>query len=268
MDNLEGMEFEDQEEMNQEAAPVPHKEELAEQQAVQVMDTAMGIITTSAKTPAQSAEGRQDNSAVDKPKNDGGGILVGDPDVGSAFSGLPMEALISKPFVAAALSQQELSAIYVDTVLKLAYKDGKGDDQTANTLDLTLQRPVIKDGGEMSSAEVKVNAPLLSLIPLPALTMDEVTVDFNMEVKTNEMSSSETKSDASSKVSFKSWFGLNAEITGNVTSDSQHKRQSDSSATYTVHARAIQQPPAEGMQKLTSLLSNIMEPIDTRKSGS
>lgn len=268
MDNLEGMEFENQEEVNQEASPKPHNSETAEQQAAQVMDTAMGIISTAAETSTLPVEGKPDSGAVDSPENGVGDMPLGDPDVGSAFSGLPMEALISKPFVAAALSQQELSAIYVDTVLKLAYKDGKGDDQTANTLDLTLQRPVIKEGGEMSTTEVKVNAPLLSLVPLPALTMDEVTVDFNMEVKTNEMSSSETKADVSTKVSYKSWFGLSADITGNVTSDSQHKRQSDSSATYTVHARAIQQPPADGMQKLTSLLSNIMEPIDTRKSGS
>jgi len=256
------MEFENQEEMTQEAAAAAHNGELAGQQAVQVMDTAMGIISTAAEAAAQPAEGGQVSGAGDVQAD-----IVGDnpSSVASAFSGLPMEALIAKPFVAAALSQQELSAIYVDSVLKLAYKDGKGADQTANSLDLTLQRPVIKDGGEMSTAEVKVNAPLLSLVPLPALTMDEVTVDFNMEVKTSEMSSSETKADVSTKVSYKSWFGLSAEITGNVTSDSQHKRQSDSSATYTVHARAIQQPPADGMQKLTALLSNIMEPIDTRK---
>jgi len=137
-------------------------------------------------------------------------------------------------------------------------------DGSPNTLDMTLQRPVINADGSMSTQDTKISAPLLALVLIPAFSIGTVTVDFNMEVKTSEMSGSETKADVSTKVSYRSWFGLNAEITGNVSSDSQHKRQGDSSATYTVHARASQLPTAEGMAKLTSLLSNIMEPIDTR----
>lgn len=46
-----------------------------------------------------------------------------------------------------------------------------------------------------------------------------------------------------------------------IISDSEHRRQTDSSATYKIHARAIQQPPSEGMAKLTSLFAQAMEPI-------
>ncbi len=193
--------------------------------------------------------------------------------VAKAFVGLPIEALISKPFVAAALSQQNLNAVYVDTLMKLAYKsdskstNGKStNNRITNTLDLTIERPVIgKDGKPGAPIKSTVKAPLLSLVPLPALTMDEVTVDFNMEVKTTETASNNTHADLSSTLEYKSWWGLDTNITGNISSDTEHKRESDSSATYTIHARAIQQPPAEGMAKLTALLSNAMEPIDLQQ---
>lgn len=189
--------------------------------------------------------------------------------VAKAFVGLPIEALISKPFVAAALSQQNLNAVYVDTLMKLAYKSSNGkstNNRITNTLDLTIERPVIgKDGKPGAPIKSTVKAPLLSLVPLPALTMDEVTVDFNMEVKTTETASNNTHADLSSTLEYKSWWGLDTNITGNVSSDTEHKRESDSSATYTIHARAIQQPPAEGMAKLTALLSNAMEPIDLQQ---
>lgn len=189
--------------------------------------------------------------------------LKDDPTVGQ-FAGLPIESLICKPIVAAAQGQQELTAVYIDGIKKLAYQDG--DASKTNTLDFEYERPVIKQDGTMGSETCTVKAPLLSLVPLPAFTMDELTVDFNMEVKSMEMSEDKTHADVSTTVSYNSWFGLDASITGNVSSDSDHKRQTDSTATYTIHARAIQQPPSEGMAKLTSLFAQAMEPIKTNQS--
>lgn len=205
----------------------------------------------------------------DTPKKDG-------TDVASSFAGLPIESLIGGPFLAAAKVQQQLAATYVDTVMKLAYrekeekkeKNGENDGKTTketNLLTFEVPRPIINENdGSVTVENMQINAPLLALVQIPSFQMDEVTVDFDMEVKTSDMKSDETKAAVSSTVNFKSWFGLNANITGNVSSDSVHKRESDSSATYKIHARAIQQPPSEGMAKLTSLLTQAMEPL--RKS--
>lgn len=184
-------------------------------------------------------------------------------DPADQFAGLPIESLICKPIIAAAQGQQELTAVYIDGIKKLAYTQ---DGSKTNTLDFNYERPVVKADGSMGSQSCTIHAPLLSLVPLPAFTMDELTVDFNMEVKDMEMSDDKTHEDVSSTVKYNSWFGLDASITGNVTSDSEHKRQTDSSATYTIHARAVQQQPSEGMAKLTSLFAQAMEPINTKNN--
>lgn len=184
-------------------------------------------------------------------------------DVAGSFTGLPIESLISKPIVAAAQAQQELTAVYIDGIKKLAYDEsGK-----TNMLNFSYDRPVIKPDGKVGTQEYTINAPMLSLVPLPAFTMDELTVDFNMEVKDMSMSDSKTHTDVGSSVKYNSWFGLDASITGNVSSDTEHKRQTDSTASYKVHARAVQQPPSEGMAKLTSLFAQAMEPIDMSKKS-
>lgn len=194
-------------------------------------------------------------------------------DTAKSFVGLPIESLICAPLVAGAKAQQELTAVYVDGIMKLAYQgssDGNtnNNEKRTNTLDFTIDRPVAKDDGSIATEKFTINAPLLSLVPVPAFTMDELTVDFEMEVKNSDMSQTETKADVQSKVNYKSWFGLSANITGNVSSDSTHKRTSDSSATYKISARAIQQQPSEGMAKLTALFSQMMEPIPAgSKSG-
>ena len=201
-------------------------------------------------------------------KNDGTGS-----DTAKSFVGLPIESLICAPLVAGAKAQQELTAVYVDGIMKLAYQGSSGEntnnnEKKTNTLDFTINRPVAMDDGSMTTKKFTINAPLLSLVPVPAFTMDELTVDFEMEVKNSDMSQTETKADVQSTVNYKSWFGLSASITGNVSSDSTHKRASDSSATYKIYARAIQQQPSEGMAKLTALFSQMMEPIPaSSKSG-
>lgn len=180
-------------------------------------------------------------------------------DVSKQFTGLPIESLICAPIIAAAKGQQELTAVYIDGIKKLAYADDKGEK--TNTLDFELQRPVIGADQKVTPQKYKVSAPLISLVPVPAFTMDELTVDFDMEIKNSELQDDKTHKDASSTIKYNSWFGLDASITGSVSSDSEHRRQTDSSATYKIHARAIQQPPSEGMAKLTSLFAQAMEPI-------
>lgn len=204
------------------------------------------------------------SDAVTKSKKNSANFKVDTNDesksITNSFIGLPLETLIGTPFIAAAKAQQELTATYVETVWDLAY--GKNTDKKVNTLDLTVERPIIsKDGSKVENQKFTVSAPILSLVPIPAFTMDEVVVDFDMEVKNSEISTEKNSAGIESTVGYKSFWGVSASIKGNVTSDSEHKRETDTSATYKIHARAVQQPPAAGMNKLTDLLTQAMEPI-------
>ena len=237
---------------------------LNEQVTKQAMDTIeLAEQQLSVQGEVKKAENLLQATTVEEQTAANETVLKDDPSVGRSFEGLPIESLICGPIVAAAKGQQELTSVYVDTVMKLAYKDGKADGET-NVLKMKMDRPVTTNDGNVEMESCTIEAPLLALVPVPAFIMDELTVDFNMEVKTSELKQDETKSDVSSQVNFKSWYGLNANITGSVSSDSLHKRQTDNSATYNIHARAIQQPPSEGMAKLTSLFSQMMEPIPTK----
>ena len=91
-------------------------------------------------------------------------------------------------------------------------------EKSENELEFQYERPVIKLDGTVDSEKCTIKAPLLSLVPLPAFDMDELTVDFNMEVKHMEMSEDKTHKDASATVNYNSWFGLDVTITGSVSS--------------------------------------------------
>lgn len=234
-----------------------------DQNAETVISDAKDIIDFASEAVIESRESSADFNDYNKGEM---GNEKGEDDsksITNSFVGLPLETLIGTPFIAAAKAQQELTATYVETVWDLAYgKKTDKDDKKINTLDLTIERPIIsQDGSNVNVKKFTVSAPILSLVPVPAFTMDEVVVDFDMEVKNSEISTEKSSEGIESTLGYKSFWGVSASIKGNVTADSEHKRETDTSATYKIHARAVQHPAASGMEKLTDLLTQAMEPI-------
>lgn len=183
------------------------------------------------------------------------------------FTGLPLGLLVSQPIIEVAKGQAELCNVYLSQLFSLAFKEmpDPGSDKAveAKVIKFTLNRTVVDAAsGGVKVVPVEVEAPLLSLVPVPAFTMDEATVQFTMEVK----DSVAEKVDSSAQTSFQSGFsawGFNASVSGSVATSRENTRQSDKSAKYDIFARAAQQPPAEGMAKLTSIFASVIEPIST-----
>lgn len=183
-------------------------------------------------------------------------------DLGKNFATLPIDQLICAPILAVAQGQAELCRVYLDNLFALAFKKGDIGKENAeiNSVKFKLTRMVLGENGETAPQQFDVEAPLLSLVPVPALTMDEATVRFTMEIKEVQTDTSKSSAETTADAGFSKW-GFHASIKGKVTASSQHTRTSDQSAKYDIYARAVQQPPAEGMAKLTSIFASVIEPI-------
>lgn len=180
-------------------------------------------------------------------------------DITDKFAGLPLGLLVCTPIIEVAKGQSELCRVYLDYVYKLAFIDGDPEKGT-KTLSFNLTRQVTDGSGNITPQQVTVTAPLISLVPVPAFTMDEATVRFTMEVKEQVVDKSNTS--ATSKVDTSmSFWGFHAQISGSVTAGSEHTRTTDQSAKYEIYARAAQQAPAEGMAKLSTVFASVIELI-------
>lgn len=180
--------------------------------------------------------------------------------IGDSFVGLPIEVLIAQPLISVAEGQSELCEVYLEQLYKLAYKDGDKEAGVANVISFKLTRPVIDKDGNVTSQEIEVQAPLLTLVPVPSFTMDEATVKFTMEVKEQTVRKDASSASAETEAGFSRW-GFKASITGKVATSSENTRSTDQSAKYEIYARAAQQAPTEGMNKLTSIFASVMEPV-------
>lgn len=180
-------------------------------------------------------------------------------EITKSFECLPIDQLICAPIVAVAEGQSELCRVYLDNLFRLAFKDSQHKE--LNSIDFNLQRMIVGENGDVKTQDIKVSAPLLSLVPVPAFTMDEATVRFTMEIKEINTQKNDSKSELSTDAGFSKW-GFHANIKGKVTASSSNTRTSDHSAKYDIFARAVQQPPAEGMAKLTSIFASVIEPVE------
>lgn len=57
------------------------------------------------------------------------------------------------------------------------------------------------------------------------------------------------------------WFGVNASVSGKVTSSRENTRSTNQTAKYQVHVTASQQRPTEGLSKLIDIMASCIEPL-------
>jgi hypothetical protein len=110
-----------------------------------------------------------------------------------------------------------------------------------------------KDIGPADPIPYFAQVPFLSMVPLPALAVDEVTVNFELEVNTSESSSSSTAAEASlsGTVGF-GWF--KASFSAKVSHKSEQTRKTDTRAKYTVSIKASRQEPPEALMRMIDMV--------------
>lgn len=181
-------------------------------------------------------------------------------NVSSKFSGLPIAELIAAPLTAACDSQKRLAQSAFEFMMEIGYADA--EKQTPRLLSFNLERPV---EGSDSTQQLTVNAPFIGLVPLPSLLIDDVQIDFQMEVTTTETSTEKSDKEASvsSNASFR--FGCFASgsvsVNGKVSSSRENTRSTNQAAKYQVHVSARQQQPTEGLSRLMDIMASCIEPV-------
>ncbi len=179
-------------------------------------------------------------------------------NVSNAFRSLPMEALIGEPFKAACTSNQLLAAAMLDFINDVGYDDGK-----TRLLTFNLNQPITDSAtGQLSTMPIEVNAPFIGMVPIPSLLIDDVTVDFTMTVSASEKVNTTTKFGTQVDGGFWGW-----KVHANLSVENSHMRQSNQSATYTVHAEARQQQQTEGLSKLMDIMANCIAPMSGGSAG-
>lgn len=175
--------------------------------------------------------------------------------IGDQFSGLDMQNLIGGPLRAAADASMQLADSTANFINKVGF------DENGNTRKASFQfeKKSFNEDGTTNEDEMKIDVPMLAIVPIPNLQVDEVNILFDMEVKESEKSESATDLSATASGSLNLGI-VKVNISGSVSSHSSNTRSSDNSAKYHVDVRATNHGTPEGLARVLDMMAASVSP--------
>lgn len=180
--------------------------------------------------------------------------------IAAEFEKLPLEFLVATPLIAA-VNAQSKSAMATMEFIQLLIKDGKPItvDFSASVQE-TL--PATRGGAVQTIVkEAQINAPLLSIVPVPHLRIDSLTVNFKYEIsqvlKTSKEKTTTGELAAKSGALLSPW--VSATLKGSVSSRSSEDSTMNRSGVLEITVHASEAPMPEGLAKILGLLANSIQ---------
>lgn len=175
------------------------------------------------------------------------------------FQQLPLHAIIAEPLMAT-VDAQAKSAIatqnFIQSFLEPVPGNNSGDVQPM-TVDFNTSITDAQNPGQTNS--VSISAPLLSIVPIPNLLIDSLTINFKYEVGQVITSSSDTtkgmNGTLNAKIGMAAW-GANLSLAGSITNESKQANTINRNGALDISVHASQAPMPEGLAKIMSILSN------------
>ena len=178
------------------------------------------------------------------------------------MQGLPISELIGAPLQAACDAQFQLAQSSYLFMKQIGFKDGNFNEP--NLIKFKLERPVETENG-IEKSEIEVQAPFLGLVPLPNLLINDISIEFQMEVNATTASKNTESKEAALKAEASFKFGAIAsgkvEVQGKVSSSQENTRSTNQTAKYQIRVSARQQPQTEGLSKLMDILASCTAPL-------
>lgn len=175
--------------------------------------------------------------------------------IGEQFAGLPMDQFIGSPLTAAADASIRLANSTADFINKVGF-DANG---SVRNVAFKYEKRSMNEDGTSNLDEMKVEIPMLAIVPIPNLQVDEVNILFDMEVKQSERSESSMDLGASLTGSLNLGI-IKVSVTGSVSAHQSNTRSSDNSAKYHVDVRATNHGTPEGLARVLDMMAANVAP--------
>lgn len=205
--------------------------------------------------------------------------------IAQQFSGLPIDTLIGGPLMAAVSANNSMAQSQVNFMLQTCFNQASTSSSGPQYLEpimiqLVLNKNLIvpttdPSGNTTYSTQqitTTIELPILTIIPLNSLAVDDITVEFEMQVKsacssdTSQSTGSTTSGTASGTGSI-GWGPFKLSMTASLSYSSTSQSQSSShysasnNARYDVKVHAGQLPLPNGVSLIIQAYADNITPI-------
>lgn len=177
------------------------------------------------------------------------------------FAGLDMHKLIGAPLTASA----DASIMLADSTADFIHRVGFVSNGNTINVAFTYEKKSVNEDGTTDNNQMKVEMPMLALVPIPNLQIDEVAVNFDMEVKHSESSQVESDTNVAATPTLGISF-IKVSVAGCVSEHRENTRSSDNTAKYKVSVAASNHATPEGLARVLDMMAeNVAPALDSSK---
>lgn len=179
--------------------------------------------------------------------------------------GTPLKAVIEAQGLAAKTTIdfiEKVGFIPADADQDMMFVDETKDADAGKVRNVTFSYKKTDENGD--EKDVSLTVPILSIVPIPYIRVDETTIDFTAKLTDTVQSTRKTgfKLDSSVKGTYKSWWSpLSLEFRTSMSYEAQQQRKSKFVREYTmnVNVRAVQDDMPAGLSKVLDILEQTIK---------
>lgn len=173
--------------------------------------------------------------------------------MGQILQSLPMQTMFAAPVMAAI----DCHTAACEKVVEFITKVGFNADKTVRMVRFEYTEAQLDTAGNATGNNIQrvIDLPFIATVPIPALGVEKMTVDFDMQVDTSDSQTTSDEASASLEgtVGFAWW---KVSFKGSYTHKSEQVRKTDTRARYTVHLEVARQEPPEALMRVIDAITN------------
>lgn len=190
--------------------------------------------------------------------------------IGQELSSIDFQSMIGGPLNAVIKAQAQSAQTSVDFIKSVGFNPSDAAENPGKPTMVTFEYDKII---EITDAEgvitptptpMKLTVPILTMLPIPFIRVEETTIDFNAKINSVVESTTASSSELNVSLGVKGgWGPVSAELKCSYSNKKSTSSTAKTERTYSliIHVRAVQDELPAGMEKLLGVLENSIKEV-------
>ena len=179
---------------------------------------------------------------------------------GKELSSLDFESMIGGPLSAVVRAQTQAAVTSVDFIKSVGFE--KDDKSKPIMVTFTYDKPV--ETVENGTTTIKplpfhLTVPILTMLPIPFIRVEETTIDFNAKINSMQESRSFSSQALGASLQAKAgwgWGSAKLKVNYSQRKSTSSSQKVEKNFSLAVHVRAVQDEMPPGTERLLGILEN------------
>ncbi|MGC1121623.1 MAG: DUF2589 domain-containing protein [Candidatus Methanofastidiosia archaeon] len=189
-------------------------------------------------------------------------------DYGKELGSIDFENLIGGPLIAVVNAQAQSAMATVNFIRSVGfYEDTEANVTRVTNVDFGYSKKVVGESGKEEVKNCELHVPLLSIVPIPYLRVEEVNIDFLAKI--TSIQEKEVLEDTKTTADFKGkvkWGWGSARLAVNYSNQRNTRTGEKVQREYSmgVKVRAVQEEMPAGMEKILAIMESLIEETEAQ----